>query len=100
MSQSKRYKESVQITVRTPKALASRTKRLVARLEALEILLAAPGTKEEVRPSLAVLALRGLEREVIELEDELKRKLANARTANAAAKAARKSDRRQEARDE
>lgn len=71
MSQAKRYKESVQSTIRTPKALARKAKKLVARLDEAGILLDAPGTREKVRPSIAVLALRGLNREINLLEKKL-----------------------------
>lgn len=73
MSTRKRYKDSVNVTVRMPEGLRNRAEKLVRKIqgERLEV----PGTKAIVKPSIAVLALRGLERELEEIKERLDRRL-------------------------
>jgi hypothetical protein len=60
----KRYKAQVEVTIRMPAELHKRAKRLVRKLEDAGKKVYTPHSDELVKPSLSVLALRGIEREV------------------------------------
>lgn len=72
MSLSKRYKKGLQITVRTPLGLRDLAKRTVALLG--DELVDVPGTRERVKPSIAVLMLRGLATECVRIQTEAKKR--------------------------
>ena len=59
---AKRYKKKFDLTVRIPKALRDRARDLAQRIEDRRI--EAPESKDLVKPSISVLALRGLELEL------------------------------------
>jgi len=63
---SKRYKEKVDVTLRMPTALNRRAHRIIKSLRGG--LLYVPGTDEPVKPSISVLALRGLKAELNRIE--------------------------------
>ena len=64
----KRYKDVISLTIRIPPQLHRRAVELKRYLEDRGIELEIPDHPEPVKPSLAVFALRGLEREIEELE--------------------------------
>lgn len=72
MKKTRRYTVQVEITVRMPKELRDRAKKIVDRLDGREI--SAPHADGPVKVSMAVLALRGLEAEVARWEKKLEAK--------------------------
>ena len=69
---TKRYKKKVDVTVRMPLSVRSLAKRTVALLG--DELVEVPGTSELVKPSIAVLALRGLADECNKIQAEAQKR--------------------------
>ena len=58
---SKRYDQTVDVTIRIPNTFRNKLRDLVQKIEDKRIEV--PGTDQKVKPSISVLALRGLEME-------------------------------------
>lgn len=79
MPKTKRFEETVELTIRMPKSLRDRAREVVRQLEDNRVLVKCPGVIYSgpgfgvgVKPSIAVLAIRGLAAQVDELEKELR----------------------------
>jgi predicted nuclease with RNAse H fold len=69
---AKRYPDKVDLTVRIPKKLHLRATKVVRKLQDKGLLVDVPEVKGKVKPSIAALALKGLEREIEDLERKSK----------------------------
>ncbi len=79
----KRYDKTVDITIRMPLSLRALARKALAMIEGTEIRVPGVDAPKVVKPSIAVLAIRGLEKEAMRIiyQDMKDRKAEKARKA-------------------